>query len=93
MKKFALGLLEATFVLAFAGPATAAGKSAPGVAAEVVNGVVARQTLTLKLNNGTTRTFPVKGNVSLDYAYDGDEVRVTIEKNSVTSVTVVREKK
>ena len=92
MKKIALGFLAA-FLLAFVGPATAVGKSKRGVDAEVVNGVVARHTLTLKLRDGTTKTFEVKGNVSLDYADDGDEVRVTIEKNRITSINVVRERR
>ena len=92
MKKIALGLFEAAFLLSF-DPAIAAEKNTRGVVAEVVNGVVERHTLTLKLKDGTTKTFAVKGNVSLDYADDGDEVRVTIERDKITSINVVRERK
>jgi hypothetical protein len=92
MKKIASGFFAA-FVLAFVVPAIAAGKNKRGVDAEVVSGVVERHTLTLKLRDGTTKTFAVKGNVSLDYADDGDEVRITIEKDRITSISVVKERK
>ena len=92
MKKIALVFFGA-FLLALGAPASAGEKGKRGVDAEVVNGVIERQTLTLRLRDGTTRTFPVKGNVSLDYADDGDEVRVTIEKKTITSISVVRERK
>ena len=92
MKKIALGFF-AVFVLALGAPATAADKSKRGADAEVISGVIERQTLTLKLKDGTTKTFAVNGNVSLDYADDGDEVRVTIEKNRITSISIVKERK
>ena len=92
MKKIALGFF-ATFALALGAPATAGEKGKRSVDAGVISGVIERQTLTLKLKDGTTRTFAVNGNVSLDYADDGDEVRVTIEKNRITSISVVKERK
>ena len=85
----ALGL----FLLTFLAPVVAAQKDPRVVVEETTIGVIQRNSLTLKLRDGSTRNFQVKANVSLDYADDGDEVRVTVRDNVITSIKVLKERK
>lgn len=73
-------------LIASGGPAFAAGTNARAVAAASITGVVERYSVTLKLGDGTTKTFTVTGDINLGYADNGDEVRVTVEKNKITSI-------
>jgi hypothetical protein len=81
------------FLLASLAPVAAAQKDTRVAVEETAFGVIQRNTLTLKLRDGSTRNFQVKANVSLDYADDGDEVRVTVRDNVITSIKVTRQRK
>jgi hypothetical protein len=83
-----ISLLATTLLAASGGPAHAEETHTRVIVAENLVGVVQRYSVTLKLKDGTTKTFVVKGNINLGYVDDGDEVRVTIEKNKITSISL-----
>ena len=84
----AISLLATTLLAASGGPAHAEEAHTRVIVAESLIGVVQQYSVTLKLKDGTTKTFVVKGDINLGYADDGDEVRVTIEKNKITSISL-----
>ena len=84
----AISFFATTLLAASGGPAHAEEAQTRVVVAESLIGVVERYSVTLKLKDGTSKTFIVKGDINLGYADDGDEVRVTIEKNKITSISL-----
>jgi hypothetical protein len=84
MSKFALGLCTSAFLITLA---------APAFAAETITGVVERLTVTLKMKDGTSKQFEVRGDVNLNNVDEGDEVQLTVDNNEVTSIKVTKEEK
>jgi hypothetical protein len=59
--------------------------------AETIQGVVTRLTVTLKMKNGKTKLFEVKGDVDLNNVDEGDEVEVEVTKGEITAIKVIKE--
>jgi len=81
MKKLAIGLCASALVLVFSSMAYA----------ETLQGVVTRLTVTLKMKNGKTKMFEVKGDVDLNNVDEGDEVEVEVTKGEITAIKVIKE--
>ena len=84
MNKFAASLCASALLFALSGPVSAQ---------ETITGVVERLTVTLKMPDGTSKLFEVRDDVNLDQVDEGDEVRITVEKGEITSITVTKEDK
>ena len=81
MKKFAVGLCASALMLVFSSWAYA----------ETIQGTVTRLTVTLKMKNGKTKMFEVKGDVDLNNVDEGDEVEVEVTKGEITAIKVTKE--
>jgi hypothetical protein len=82
MNKLTASLCASAMLLAF---------SSTTFAAETITGVVTRLTVTLKMKNGKTKMFEVKGDVDLNNVDEGDEVEVVVEKGEITAIKVIKE--
>ena len=80
-RKIIASFWVAALVLLFAGSACA----------QTVKGVVERITVTLKLPDGTSKTFEVKGTVNLVNVDEGDTVEIRVKNNEITHIEVTEE--